>query len=100
MTRRCVVTQKVALVGNNVSHANNHVKRRFETNIQVARLYSELLGRGVNVRVSVKGLRTVDHKGGLDAWLLNTAPSKLDPTLRPIRAQIKKKADAQKAAAK
>lgn len=97
MTRRCEITGKGAQVGNNVSHANNKTKRKFNVNLQNASLYSELLGRSVQVRVSVNGLRTIDHKGGLDAYLLNTAPSKIAEELRPLKAQVVKAA-AKKAA--
>ncbi len=97
MTRRCEITGKGAQVGNNVSHANNKTKRKFNVNLQNASLYSELLGRSVQVRVSVNGLRTIDHKGGLDAYLLGTAPSKIAQELRPLKAQVVKAA-AKKAA--
>jgi large subunit ribosomal protein L28 len=90
MTLRCSVTGKVALVGNNVSHANNRTKRRFLPSVKTTRLYSEALRRMVPVKVSVRGLRSVEHKGGLDAWLLGTAPSRLpDCSLLPLREQIK-----------
>ena len=88
MTRRCEITGKAAQVGNKVSHANNITKRKFGPNLQNASLYSELLGRSITIRLSVNGLRTVDHKGGLDAYLLNTAPSKLPESLRSIKAQV------------
>jgi large subunit ribosomal protein L28 len=98
MTRRCVVTGKAAQSGNNVSHANNRTRRKFNPNLQNASLYSEILGRSVSVRVSTNGLRTIDHKGGLDAFLIGTAPSKLDVALRPFKAQVMKKVAAKKAA--
>jgi large subunit ribosomal protein L28 len=88
MTRRCEITGKGAQVGNKVSHANNKTIRRFSPNLQNASLYSEVLQRKINVRVSVNGLRTIDHKGGLDAYLLATAPSKLPDVLRPLKAQV------------
>lgn len=86
-----MVTGKVALVGNNVSHANNRTKRRFLPSVKTTRLFSEALGRMVPVKLTVQGLRSVEHKGGLDAWLLGTAPSRLDDSLLPIREQIKGK---------
>ena len=98
MTRQCAVTGKRPMVGNNVSHANNKTKRKFNPNLQNASLYSELLGRSIRVRVSVNGLRTIDHKGGLDAYLLATAPSKLSDALRPYKAQVVKAAAAKKPA--
>jgi large subunit ribosomal protein L28 len=99
MSRRCMVTGKGVLTGNNVSHANNKSRRRFLPNVQETSVYSELLGRKIPLKVTVAGLRTIEHKGGLDAWLLDTAPTKLEPKLRPIKAQIEK-AQADKAAAK
>lgn len=91
MTRRCSVTGKVALVGNKVSHANNRTKRRFLPSVKTTRLFSETLGRMVSVKLSTHGMRSVEHKGGLDAWLLGTTPSRLDEALRPIREEIKAK---------
>ncbi len=88
MTRRCDVTGKGAQVGNKVSHANNKTKRKFGPNLQNASLYSELLGRSVAVRLSVSGIRTVDHKGGLDAYLMDTAVTKLPEDLRPLKALV------------
>ncbi len=76
--------------GNNVSHALNRTKRRFLPNVQETGLYSEILDRWVKVKASSAGLRTVEHKGGLDAFIQSTAKTKLDPKLRPIKAQIEK----------
>ena len=89
MTRRCEITGKGAQSGNNVSHANNRTRRKFNVNLQAASLYSETLKRSISVRISVNGLRTIDHKGGLDAYLMATAPSKLPEVLRPLKAQVK-----------
>ncbi|MCB1783075.1 MAG: 50S ribosomal protein L28 [Alphaproteobacteria bacterium] len=90
MSRRCMITGKDVMTGNNVSHAQNRTRRRFLPNIQDTSLYSEILSRWIKIRVSVAGLRTVEHKGGLDAYLSNTASTKLDPALRPYKAQIEK----------
>lgn len=98
MSRRCMITGKIALVGHSVSHAQNKTKRRFFPSVQDTSLYSEILGRWVKVRVSTAGLRTVEHKGGFDAYLINTASTKLDPALRPVKAQIEETI-AEKAAA-
>lgn len=98
MTRRCDITGKAAQSGNNVSHANNRTRRKFNPNLQNASLYSEALGRAIRVRVSVNGLRTIDHKGGLDAYLMATAPSKLPEVLRPLKAQVAAKIAAKAAA--
>ncbi len=78
------------MTGNNVSHANNKTKRKFNPNIQDKNIFSEALGRTVKIRVSTAGLRTLSHKGGLDKWLLNTPLKKLDPKMRRLRKQIEK----------
>lgn len=88
MSRRCTVTGKGVMSGNNVSHANNKTRRKFLPNLQKASFYSEVLEKMVSIRLSVNGMRTVEHKGGLDTFLLSTAPTKLDPALRKIRANI------------
>lgn len=90
MSRRCVVTGKGVMSGNNVSHAQNKTRRKFLPNIQDTGIYSEALGRLVKVRVSTHGLRTIEHKGGLDAYLMDTAITKLDPSLRAIKTQVEK----------
>ena len=90
MSRRCQITGKAPMSGNNVSHAQNKTRRRFMPNIQDTSLYSVALERWVKVRVSAAGLRTVEHKGGLDAFLKDTAKTKLDPALRGIKAQVEK----------
>jgi large subunit ribosomal protein L28 len=77
--------------GNNVSHAQNKTRRKFLPNVQDTSIFSEALGRKVRMRVSAAGLRTIDHKGGLDAYLVSTAKTKVDPSLRPIKAQVEKK---------
>jgi large subunit ribosomal protein L28 len=91
MSRRCQITGKGVLTGNNVSHANNKTRRRFLPNIQETSVYSEALGRTISLKVSTNGLRTIEHNGGIDAWLLSVAPSKLDAKLRPVRKEIEAK---------
>ena len=88
MARECVVTGKKPMVGNNVSHAQNKTKRRFIPNIQETNLYSETLKRSIRLRISAAGLRTLDHKGGLDAYVRDTASTKLHKDLRGLKAQI------------
>lgn len=88
MSRQCVVTGKKPMSGNNVSHAQNKTRRRFLPNIQSVRVYSEALDRFVSLSISVSGQRTLDHKGGFDKWIMDTAPTKLDASLRKIRTQI------------
>jgi large subunit ribosomal protein L28 len=90
MSRRCMVTGKSVLVGNNVSHANNKTKRRFMPNLQVTSLLSDALGRPVRLRLSAHGLRTIEHNGGLDAWLLDTADTKLGQELRRLKRQVER----------
>jgi large subunit ribosomal protein L28 len=97
MSRRCAVTGKGVLSGNNVSHANNKTRRRFLPNLQETSAYSEALGRPVRLRVSTNGLRTVEHNGGIDAFLLGTPNSKLSPEALKVKRQIVK-AKAAKAA--
>ena len=97
MSRRCVITGKGVMSGNNVSHAQNKTRRKFNPNVQDTSLYSEAFNKWVKLRVSTSGLRTVEHKGGLDAFLTSTAKTKLDEALRPLKAQVEK-ALAEKAA--
>ena len=89
MTRRCMVSGKGPLVGNNVSHANNKTKRRFLPNLQDTTLLSDVLGRSVRLRLSTNGLKTVEHSGGLDAWLVKTPAAKLDKQMRRLKEQVK-----------
>lgn len=93
MARRCMITGKGVQVGNNVSHANNKTKRRFLPNLQVTSLFSETLGRWVSLRLTVHGLRTVEHRGGIDAYLASTPASRLHADLRPLKAQLVKAKD-------
>jgi large subunit ribosomal protein L28 len=90
MSRRCAVTGKGVQVGNNVSHANNKTKRRFMPNLQTTSILSDALGRMVRLRLSTRGLRTIEHRGGLDAWLLDTADAKLDQDLRRLKRQVER----------
>ena len=90
MSRRCMVTGKGVMSGNNVSHAHNKTRRKFLPNVQDTSLFSEALQRWVKLRASAAGLRTVEHKGGLDQFLMDTAPTKLDPKLRTVRKQVEK----------
>ena len=89
MSRRCMVSGKGPLVGNNVSHANNKTKRRFQPNLQDTTLLSDVLGRSVRLRLSTNGLKTVEHSGGLDAWLVKTPAAKLDKQMRRLKEQVK-----------
>ncbi len=91
MSQECMITMKKRMVGNNVSHAKNRTKRVFMPNIQDTSVFSETLGRKVRIRVSAAGLRTLDHKGGIDAFVMGTAKTKLHEKLRPIKAEVEAK---------
>jgi len=88
MARRCAVTGKGVQTGHNVSHSNIKSKRRFLPNLQVTSLMSDSLKRTLRVRLSVHGLRTIEHKGGIDAFLLDTPAAKLTPELRRLKRQV------------
>ena len=85
MSRRCEITGKGPMVGNKVSHANNKTKRRWLPNLQEASFFSSGLKRNVSVTCTTHGIRTVEHKGGIDNFLLGTAPTKLPTRLRRVR---------------
>lgn len=91
MAKKCPITGKTVLVGNNVSHANNKNKRRFLPNLQKTSLLSESLGRMVKLRLSTNGLRTIEFHGGLDAFLLKTSGSKLSPKVARLKRAIEEK---------
>lgn len=92
MSRICELTGKGRMVGNNVSHANNKTKRVFLPNLQKVTLLSEKLERSFKFRVSTSGLRSVEHVGGLDAWLLKTSDDKLSSNAVKIKKELRKKA--------
>lgn len=98
MSRVCELTGKGRQVGHNVSHANNKTKRTFLPNLQNVTLLSETLGKGVSLRVSTHGLRSVEHVGGLDNWLTKTTDEKLSLKARRLKREIAKKASAAVAA--
>ncbi|MEW5420699.1 50S ribosomal protein L28 [Amorphus sp. 3PC139-8] len=93
MARRCELTGKAVLTGNNVSHANNKTRRRFLPNLCTVTLRSDILERGVRMRVSAAALRTVEHRGGIDAFLLKAD----DKTLSPRALLLKREVVAKKA---
>lgn len=95
MARRCELTGKGLLVGNNVSHANNKTKRVYRPNLQTVSLASDALGQSVRLRISMNALRSVDRIGGLDAFLLKAKDEVLsDRALKLKRAIAKKTAAA------
>jgi large subunit ribosomal protein L28 len=91
MARVCQVTGKRPMSGNNVSHANNKTKRVFLPNLQNVSLISETLETTVKLRVSTHGLRSVEHNGGLDNWLVKTSDDKLSLKARRLKRDIVKK---------
>ena len=98
MARRCGMTGKGVLTGNNVSHANNKTRRRFLPNLQETRLLSDALGVMVRLRLCTQALRTIEHNGGLDSYLLGTADTKLPDEARRLKRRIRKAAEARAAA--
>ncbi len=91
MSRICELTGKGRQVGHNVSHANNKTKRVFLPNLQNVTLMSETLDRSFKFRVSTQGLRSVEHVGGLDNWLLKTSDSKLSEGAIKVKRELVKK---------
>ncbi len=94
MARRCGITGKGVQTGNNVSHANNRSRRRFLPNLQHASILSDALGTPVRLRLSTRAIRSIEHNGGLDAYLLSTPDAKLPVEARRIKRRIKKAAAA------
>ena len=92
MSRICELTGKGRQVGNNVSHANHKTKRTFLPNLQNVTLISESLEKSVRLRVSTNGLRSVEHVGGLDNWLIKTSDEKLSLKARRLKREVAKKA--------
>ena len=97
MARRCAVTGKGVLTGNNVSHANNKSRRRYLPNLQDKDLLSDALGRMVRLRLSTNAIRSIEHAGGLDAFLLAASAAKLSVEAKRIKRQIEKAKERQAA---
>jgi large subunit ribosomal protein L28 len=91
MSRRCELTGKSALVGHKVSHSNIKTKRRFLPNLLNVTMMSDALGRAVRLRVSANAIKTVDRRGGLDAFLLKAKGEELSPKALELKRQLKKK---------
>ena len=98
MSRRCELTAKGPQVGHKVSHSNIKTKRRFLPNLVNVTMISDSLGRGVRFRVSANAIKSVDHNGGLDAFLLKANDEVLSKRARDIKHQIEKKKIAEQAA--
>ena len=91
MSRRCELTGKGPVGGHRVSHSNRKTKRRFEPNLLNVTMISDMLGRSIKLRVSANALKTVDHRGGLDAFLAQAKDAQLSPHMRELKREIKKK---------
>lgn len=89
MARRCELTGKGVMTGNNVSHANNRTRRRFLPNLQQASMLSEVLGKTISFRVSASAIRTVEKKGGIDAFLLAAKDTDLSGAALATKKAIK-----------
>jgi large subunit ribosomal protein L28 len=98
MSRSCELTGKAVLTGNNVSHANNKSRRRFLPNLVNVTLMSDALGQNVRLRISANALRSVEHRGGLDAFLMKADAAELSQRARLIKKQVAKKLAEQQAA--
>jgi large subunit ribosomal protein L28 len=94
MSRRCELTGKGPMVGNNVSHAVNRTRRRFLPNLLNVSLISDALGRTVKLRISANALRSVEHRGGLDAFLLKATDSDLSVRALELKREVKAAATA------
>ena len=91
MSRTCELTGKTVMSGNNVSHAHNKTRRKFLPNLCKVTLLSETLGQSVKFRVCAQALRTVEHRGGLDAFLAKARDNELSPKARLLKRQVQKK---------
>ena len=101
MTRRCALSGKTIQYGNNVSHANNKTRRRFLPNLQVVSVLSDALGHSVKLRLSTRAIKTIEHNGGIDSYLLKTNEHSLSPEMLTLKRRVelaKAKRDAKKAA--
>ncbi|TQV73296.1 50S ribosomal protein L28 [Denitrobaculum tricleocarpae] len=98
MARRCDFSGKGVQTGNNVSHANNRTRRRFLPNLQQTSMLSDALGQTVQFRLSTQTIRTIEKRGGLDAYLLSTPSAKLGQRARQLKRRVKKVLESQAAA--
>ena len=90
MTRKCDLTGKLVVTGNNVSHANNKTRRRFIPNLQNVSLYSDKLGKKLKFRIATSTLRTVEKNGGIDSFLLNAFSENLSSNAKKYKKSISK----------
>lgn len=97
MARRCEITGKGVQTGNNVSHANNRSRRRFLPNLQQTSLMSDALGKMVRLRLTTHAIRSIEHNGGLDAYMQKAKNSQLGLEARALKRRIEKAAAAKAA---
>lgn len=98
MARVCELTGKAVLTGNNVSHANNRSRRRFLPNLVNVHLLSDTLGQSIGLRICARALKSVEHRGGLDAFLAEARPEELSLKAKRLKRLIAKKQVSQAAA--
>ena len=91
MARKCLVTGKGVQVGHNVSHSNVKTKRRFLPNLQRISVLSDTIG-SIRLRITAAALRTIEHKGGVDAYLRSTPKQKLSPEFRRLKRRVERAA--------
>lgn len=91
MARRCELTGKAVLTGHNVSHANNKTNRRFLPNLCAVHLISDAMGQSYGFRISARALKSVEHRGGLDAFLIKASDEELSLKARRVKRQIEKR---------
>ena len=90
MSRRCLISGKGVLTGNNVSHANNKTRRRFLPNLQETSVLSDALNQMVRLRVATRGLKTIEINGGIDAYLLSVNDSKLSEEALRLKRRVQR----------
>ncbi len=94
MAKKCEISGTGVMSGNNVSHANNRTRRRFLPNLQEVSLLSDVLGKTFKLKISTRTLRSIEHNGGLDAYLESTSNTKLSAEAIEIKNAIAKKKSA------
>ena len=90
MSRRCSITGKGVMAGNSVSHAHNKTRRRFLPNLQSTSVFSHVLGKMIRMRITTAALRTIEHRGGLDSFLLSEGETRLAPEMRRLKRKLKR----------
>ena len=88
MAKRCQISGKTVMSGNNVSHANNRTRRRFLPNLQSTRMHSEILNRQISLRISISAMRTIEKRCGLDAFLMQARNAELADEAKMLKREI------------